>query len=53
MTDPGGDSLLHVGVSFKPLANQVIRKESKEIATTRSEIETVGRVVLNLPAIAL
>jgi len=45
--------LLHVGVSFKHLANQVILKKSKEIATIGCEIETVGRIVPNLPAIAL
>ena len=45
--------MLHVGVSFKPLANKAILKETKEIETTGREIETVGRVVPNLPAIAL
>jgi hypothetical protein len=48
-----GNSLLHVDVSFKPLANQVVFKGSKEIATTGSEIERVDRVFLTLPAIAL
>jgi hypothetical protein len=49
---PGGDSLLHLGISFKPLANQVALKRSKEVENTGREIKIVGRVVLNHSAVA-
>jgi len=47
------DSSLHVGVDYTSLPNQLLLKEPKLVVTNEREIGAAGKIVHNLPAVAL